>query len=159
MYLKSILKSFSFILLAVMIVAAFLTGCDLIYKKEPVTLYATNPGGNEVTTFSIVNPDATLTTPFTIPDNRVFVVTDMDISFADAAPNAAVYVQLLMFGGDTLAPFQDTTLADAGGEGGLHASLVTGVEIGPNTLFGVRATSGTGLNPGGVVVSLHGYLK
>ena len=43
MYLKRILKSFSFILLVVMIVAAFLTGCDLIYNKEPVTLYATNP--------------------------------------------------------------------------------------------------------------------
>ena len=147
------------ILLACIIAPALLAGCD-IQENQNVTLLASNPGGNQVTSefFSVVNPDATLS-PFTIPNNKVFVVTDMDITFANASPDRIVYVQLLLIGGNLLASFLDTTMADANGDGGLHASLTTGVEIGPNTEFGVRASSGDVQDPSGIVVSLHGYFK
>lgn len=150
-------KVLSIVCIIALIVLALLVICEIL-GTETVTLLATNPAGNEVTSFSVINPDATLT-PFTIPNNRVFVVTDMDITFANASPDRIVYVQLLLFGGNTLASFQDATMADANGDGGLHASLTTGVEIGQDTLFGVRATSGDVLNPTGIVVTLHGYLK
>lgn len=152
-------KVLCLVCIVALIALVLLVSCE-IRGNETVTLLAANPAGNEVTSevFTVINPDATQS-PFTIPDKRVFVVTDMDITFANASPDRIVYVQLLLFGGNTLASFEDATMADANGDGGLHASLTTGVEIGQDTLFGVRATSGDVQNPSGIVVTLHGYLK
>jgi len=150
-------KSLILFCLIALFAAALATGCDML-EEENITLLGTEPGGNQVTAFAIVNPDATLSV-FTIPDRRVFVVTDMDITFANASPDRTVYVQLRLFNGNTLAAFQDATTADANGDGGLHASLGTGVEIGQNTEFGVTAISGDAIDPSGIVVTLHGYFK
>jgi len=157
--LKCLVWTFGIVFIIILIASALLAGCD-VQDNQNVTLLASNPTGNEVTSadFSVVNPDATLS-PFTIPNNKAFVVTDMDITFANASPDRIVYVQLLLIDGNLLASFQDATMADANGDGGLHASLTTGVEIGQNTEFGVRATSGDVQNPSGIVVSLHGYIK
>ncbi|RKN70562.1 hypothetical protein [Paenibacillus ginsengarvi] len=125
-----------------------------VKPNQFVTLLGANPTGNEVSTFSIVNPNATLS-PFAIPEKKVFIVTDMDITFGRAAANKSTSVQLLLFGANTLSAFQDATTADSSGTGGLQASLATGVVIARNTIFGVRATSDT--LPVGVVVNLHGY--
>lgn len=152
-----LIKRISLICLVILCAAAFLAGCNT-QEDNNITLLASNPGGNEVSTFSVVNPDMTLS-PFVIPNNRVFIITDMDITFANAAPDRIVYVQLLLFGGDTLASFQDAKIADANGDGGLHASLESGVKINQNTSFGVRATSGDAPNPSGIVVNLHGYFE
>jgi len=152
------IKKILTLIFLIIFMAVTLLGCYNQEPNNPVTLLATNPGGNQVTTFSFVNPDATLT-PFSIPDWMVFVVSDMDITFANASPDRAVYVQLLLFNGNTLSAFQDAVIADANGDGGLHASLEEGVVIGQNTSFGVRATSGDTTNPSGIVVNLHGYFK
>lgn len=128
---------------------------NTVSPNQFVTLLGANPTGNFVSTFSIVNPNATLS-PFAIPQKREFVVTDMDITFGKAAPNKTTTVQLILFGaGNSLAAFQDATIADSTGVGGLHSSLTTGVVIARNTPFQVRATSD--VNPVGVVVTLHGY--
>lgn len=126
---------------------------DTVKLNEIVTLLGVSQT-NEASVFQLVNPNGTLS-PFVIPEDRVFVVTDMDFIFGNAAPNRTTTVQLLLFDGGPLSAFQNATIADSAGVGGFHSSLTTGVVIARNTPFTVRATSD--INPAGVRVNLHGY--
>ncbi|NLM62505.1 MAG: hypothetical protein GX193_10580 [Clostridiales bacterium] len=155
--MRKVIKSIFVIFLIVVIAASLLTSCNM-QEKETVTLLGTNAAGNDASTFFVINPDGTLE-PFEIPGNKVLVVTDMDITFRSASPERTVFVQLYLFNVNFFPYFQDVTVADANGDGGLHASLQTGVRIGPNTVFGVRASSGDVVDPAGIAVTLHGYLK
>ena len=119
--------------------------------KTIVTLFGANSSGNQVATFAIVNPNATLS-PFAIPVKRQFIVTDLDVAFNGAPPNSSVQVELLLFGDAPFRVFQDITTADSGGFGGLQSSLTTGVVIARNTVFAVTATP----NPTSISVNLHG---
>jgi ABC-type transport system substrate-binding protein len=155
--MRIVIKSLLLIFLIAVFAASLLTGCNM-QEKETVTLLGTNAAGNDASSFFVINPDGTLD-PFVIPDNKVFVVTDMGITFRNATPDRTVYVQLYIFNLNFLASFQDVTVADANGDGGLHASLQTGLKIAPNTVFGVRASSGGAVDPDGIAVTLHGYLE